>query len=127
MASLSRALAVVEFVQTHRQELKRKNAAFNEYLEAVRESRITVKNVYTNEKMQRKESKKKRGKGRDDAQAKKEEEERKKMETERVRNVIDASATFARIVEEHPALHKYIEAHPNLTKTQFRDLCAPLS
>ena len=112
---------IVEFVQTHKQELKRKHAAFGEYLEAVRESRITVKNVYTNEKMQRKESRKKK-KRTDDAQAKKEEEERKKSETERVSNVMSDNATFARIVDENPALAKYIETHPNLTKTQFRDL-----
>ena len=111
---------IMEFVQTHKQELKRKHAAYGEYLEAVRESRITVKNVYANEREQRKDAKKK-AKGAD-ALAKKEEEEAKKAAGERVSNVIGDNPTFARIVEEDPALAKYIEAHPNLTKTQFRDL-----
>ena len=44
---------IVEYVSTHHETLRRKHAAFSEYLEAVRESRVTVKNVYTNEKMQR--------------------------------------------------------------------------
>ena len=112
---------IVEFVQTHKQELKRKHAAYGEYLEAVREARITVKNVYTNEKRQRMESRKKKGR-KDDAAAKKEEEERKKNEAERVRTVMSENPTFGRIIEEDAALAKYIEAHPNLTQTQFRDL-----
>jgi len=111
---------IVEFVQTHRQSLKRKNAAYGEYLEAVRESRITIQNVYTTVKMQNKaRGKSKRG---DESAAKKEEEEKKKTEAERVRTVMNDNPTFARIIEEDAALAKYIEAHPNLTKTQFRDL-----
>jgi len=119
---------IVEFVQAHKQELKRKHAAYGEYLEAVRESRITVRNVYQNEEsfsvlglFRSSDKRRKHGK-KDEANAKKEEEEKRKNETERVRTVMSEHATFARIVEEDPALHKYIEAHPNLTKQQFRDL-----
>jgi hypothetical protein len=112
---------IVEFVATHKQELKRRHAAYGEYLEAVREARITTRNVYTNEKEQRKGTKKK-SKAAAEAAAKKEEEEKKKLEGERVRNVIDDHPTFARIIEESPPLAKYVEAHPNLSKTQMRDL-----
>jgi hypothetical protein len=77
--------------------------------------------VYTNEKMQRKESRKKHRRG-DDAQAKKDEEERRRNQAERVHSVMNDNPFFARIVEEDVALAKYVEAHPNLTKTQFRDL-----
>ena len=44
---------IVDVVSTHNDALRRKHAAYGEYLEAVRESRVTVKNVYSNEKMQR--------------------------------------------------------------------------
>jgi len=111
---------IVEFVTTHQHELKRRHAAYNEYLEAVREARVTVKNVYTNEKMQRAGARKK--KRTDEAQAKKEMEDKKKNDAERVRTVMNENQTFARIIEEDAQLCKYIEAHPNLTKTQMRDL-----
>ena len=112
---------IVEFVSTHNDTLRRKHAAFVEYLEAVREQRVTVKNVYTNEKMQRGDSRKKR-RNKDEAAAKREEEERKKLEADRVRTVMNDSPVFARIVHDDPALSKYVEAHPNLTKQQMRDL-----
>ena len=112
---------IVEFVSTHKQELNRRHAAYGEYLEAVRESRITMRNVYTNEKEQRKGTGKK-SKAANEAAAKKEEEERKKLEGELVRGVIDANPTFARIIAENTQLAKYIDTHPNLTKTQMRDL-----
>ena len=113
---------IVEFVATHKQELKKRHAAYVEYLEAVREARITTRNVYTNEKEQRKGTQRKRGGAAGDAAAKKEEEERKKLDGERVKTVMTEHAAFARIVEENASLAKYIEAHPNLTKTQMRDL-----
>ena len=112
---------IVEFVAQHKHELKRKHAAFGEYLEAVREARVTVKNVYTNEKLQRAATRKGR-RGRDEAAAKKEEEERKKADAERVATVMRDHPTFKRIVDENPQLCKFVEAHPNLSKTQMRDL-----
>jgi len=110
---------IVDFVITHKVELRRKHAAYNEYLDAVREQRVTVKNVYTNEKLQRGDRRKAR---KDDAAAKREEEERKKADLERVRVVMSSHPTFAHIIEHDPVLLKYVEAHPNLTKTQMRDL-----
>ena len=44
---------IVEFVNNHNDALRRKTAAYVEYLESVRESKVTVKNVYTTEAMQR--------------------------------------------------------------------------
>jgi len=110
---------IVEFVQTHKQELKRKHAAYGEYIEAVRETRITSKNVLPDAKLANQRKKKK---GRDDAQAKKDEEARAKTEADSVRKVMADNPVFARIIDEHQALAKYVETHPNLTKMQFRDL-----
>jgi hypothetical protein len=112
---------IVDFVTTHKEQLRRKHAAYTEYLEAVREQRVTIKNVYTNEKMQRGDRYKKH-KAKDEVAAKRAEEERKKLEADRVRTVMAEHHAFAKIVNEHPTLCKYVEAHPNLTKQQMRDL-----
>jgi len=112
---------IVEFVNNHNDVLRRKTAAFVEYLEAVRESKVTVKNVYTTEAMQRSRGPRRKKKV-DEAQARKEEEERKKAEAEKIRTVMAEDATFKKLVTEDAALSKYIESHPNLTKQQMRDL-----
>ena len=44
---------IVAFVQNHNDAVRRKFVAFEEYLEAVRDQKVTVKNVYTTEAMQR--------------------------------------------------------------------------
>ena len=85
----------------------------------MREQRVTVKNVYTNEKMQRGDRRKKKG---GEATAKHDAEERTMVEGERVRTVMTEYPAFARIVEGHAPLLKYLEARPNFTKTQMRDL-----
>ena len=109
---------IVEFVATHKQELKKRHAAYVEYLEAVREARITTRNVYTNEKEQRKGTRK-RGGAAGDAAAKKEEEERKKLDGERVKTVMTEHAAFARIVEENASLAKYIEVRSDQRLTRY--------
>jgi len=112
---------IVEFVQTHNAALTRKHVSYSEYLESVRESRVTQKNVYTNEKATRSATKSKKKKS-DDATAKKEEEERTKNVAERIKTVCEQHPSFAKIIADDPALDKYVKAHPNLTKTQMRDL-----
>jgi len=110
-------------VNAHHDALKRKHTSYAEYLEQVREQKVTVKNVYTTEALQRgNDSKRRRVKKKADAeQAKKEEEELQRVEAEKVRTVMAADSTFRKIVTEDPGLSKYIDAHPNLTKMQMRD------
>ena len=87
----------------------------------MRETRITQKNVYTSERMQKGDSGRRRRRT-DEQTAKKEEEERTKNVAERIKTVMEQHPTFAKIVSEDAALDKYLKAHPNLTKTQMRDL-----
>jgi len=112
---------IVEFVNNHNAVLRRKTAAYGEYLESVRESKVTVKNVYTTEAMQRSRGPRRKKKV-DEAQAKKQEDERKKAEADKIRSVMGENPAFKKLVTEDPALSKYVESHPNLTKQQMRDL-----
>mmetsp|Transcript_1315 Transcript_1315/g.2796 ORF Transcript_1315/g.2796 Transcript_1315/m.2796 type:complete len:386 (-) Transcript_1315:394-1551(-) len=109
---------IVDFVSTHHEALKRKNASYKEYLEAVREQRITVRNVYTNAKMQKASASKRKAK----EEAASTTEDRMKAEADRVKTVMSESPQFARIIAENASLSKYLEARPNFTKQQMRDL-----
>ena len=101
--------------------MRRKFVAFDEYLEAVRDQKVTVKNVYTTEAMQRGDKEKKKKKVDAEAQ-RKEAEERRKVEGEKVRAVMNEHPNFKKLCTEDPGLNKYLESHPNLTKAQMRDL-----
>ena len=112
---------IVAFVQNHNDAVRRKFVAFEEYLEAVRDQKVTVKNVYTTEAMQRGDKEKKKKKVDAEAQ-RKEAEERRKVEGEKVRAVMNEHPNFKKLCTEDPGLNKYLESHPNLTKAQMRDL-----
>jgi len=111
---------IVEYVASHNDTVRRKCVAYQEYLEAVRDSKVTARNVYTTEALQRGGEKK--GKKKDEEQLLKEEEERKRRELGKIKTVMEDSATFKKLVSEDPGLSKYFESHPNLTKPQLRDL-----
>lgn len=111
---------IVEFVQVHSAALSRKHVSYTEYFAAIREIRITNKNVYTTERMQKGEKKSKRRP--DEMTVRKEEAARLRAIQERVKTVMEQHSTFKKIIEENQALDKYVKAHPNLTKTQMRDL-----
>ena len=98
---------IVEFVNNHNDALRRKTAAYTEYLEAVRESKVTVKNVYTTESLQRAKGPRRKKKV-DEATAKKEEEERRKAEAEKIKTVMAENPTFRKLILEDAALAKYI-------------------
>jgi len=111
---------IVEYVASHNDTVRRKRVAYEEYLEAVRDQKVTAKNVYTTEALQRGGEKKVKKK--DEEQLLKEEDERKRRELGKIRTLMDDSLTFKKLISEDPSLSKYFESHPNLTKQQLRDL-----
>jgi len=113
---------IMDFVVNHSDSLRRKNVAFQEYLEGVREQKVTVKNVYASERLQRGDPKARTKKKADNESTRKAEEERKRAEEEKIKTVCAEHADFRKIMMDDPGLSKYLESHPNLTKTQMRDL-----
>ena len=87
----------------------------------MRNNKVTAKNVYTSEAMQR-GGEKRKSKKKDAEKERKEEEERKKREAEKIRTVMAESPAFKKIIADEPGLSKYLDSHPNLNKTQLRDL-----
>ena len=92
-------------------QVRRKRVAYEEYLEAVRDQKVTAKNVYTTEALQRGGEKKVKKK--DEEQLLKEEDERKRRELGKIRTLMDDSLTFKKLISEvRPACYLTPDSSP---------------